>query len=65
MMLNLNHHQAQLLNEVLTRHLERLKHEIVHTDHRDFRDALKRTALDLEELQRHLSMRAAEEAVYG
>ncbi len=42
MQLNLSSTEATVLREVLTAHLAALRVEIGHTDHREFRDMLRR-----------------------
>jgi len=48
--IELNDDEMRLLCEVIESYRSELRTEIVHTDHRDLRDALKRTARTLEAL---------------
>jgi hypothetical protein len=55
MQLNLSSTEATVLRELLTTHLASLRVEIGHTDHREFRDMLRRREEVLEGILAQLS----------
>jgi hypothetical protein len=55
MQLTLNSTEAAVLREVLTSHLAALRVEIGHTDHREFREMLRRRDEVLERIVAQLS----------
>jgi hypothetical protein len=58
MQLNLSSIEATVLREVLTTHLAALRVEIGHTDHREFREMLRRRDEVLERIVAQLSQDA-------